>query len=84
MKALIEMPREHYDVFAAELDIASREYSILKNNIVGTGPETGPGRPTIEIVCDKEEAELLLDAATRVYPAAIPEIKDAIARARSE
>ena len=81
MKTLIEMPREHYDVCAAELEFTSREYSILKNNIVGGGPETGPARPTVEILCDEEEAGLLLDAAIRVYPAVLPEIKKAIARA---
>ena len=81
MKALIRMSRAHYDVFAAELDITSREYSILKNNIVAGGPETGDGS-ALEIICDKEESELLLDAATRLYPAAVPEIKEAIARAR--
>lgn len=84
MKTLIEMPREHYDIFAAELDITSREYSILKNNIAGGGPETGPDRPNVEIVCDDEEAELLRNAATRVFPAALPEIKAAIDRARGE
>ncbi len=84
MKTLIEMPREHYDIFAAELDITSREYSILKNNIAGGGPETGPDRPNIEIVCDDEEAQLLLNAATRVFPAALPEIKEAIGRARAK
>jgi hypothetical protein len=84
MKKLIEMPREHYDLFVAELDITSREYSILKNNIAGGGPETGPDRPNIEIVCDDEEAELLLKAATRVFPAALPEIREAMNRARGE
>jgi hypothetical protein len=76
------MSRAHYDVFAAELDITSREYSILKNNIVAGGPETGRDGSALEIICDKEESELLLDAATRLYPAAVPEIKEAIARAR--
>jgi hypothetical protein len=84
MKTLIEIPREHYDVFAAELDITSREYSILKNNIASGGPETGPDRPNVEIVCDDEEAELLLKAATRVFPAALPEIREAIGRERTE
>jgi hypothetical protein len=84
MKALVRMPREHYDLFTAELDITSREYSILKNNIVAGGPETGRDRSVVEIVCDKEESELLLDAATRLYPAAMPEIKGAITRARDE
>ena len=78
------MPREHYDVFSAELDITSREYSILKNNIVDGGPESRPGEAIIKILCDNEEAELLLDAATRVFPAAVPEIKEAIGRALRE
>jgi hypothetical protein len=82
MRTVIEMPREHYDIFAAELDITSREYSILKNNIAVGGPETGPARTTLEIICDDDEAELLLHAATRAFPAALPEIKEAINRAR--
>jgi hypothetical protein len=82
MKVLIEMSREHYDLFVADLDITSREYSILKNNIVARDPKTGLDRPTIEILCELEEAELLLAAATRLYPAAAPVIARAIARAR--
>jgi len=84
MKALIEMSREHYDLFAAELDITSREYSILKNNIASGGPETGRDRRTIEILCDEEEARLLLAAAKRLCPAAAPAIESAVARRRME
>ena len=39
------LPPEHYDVFAAQLDISSRQHSILKNNILAGGK-----RLTIEIV----------------------------------
>jgi hypothetical protein len=81
-KVLIEMPRESYDLFVAELDITSREYSILKNNIVARDPKTGLDRRTLEILCDPEEAELLLAAANRLYPAAAPVIAKAITRAR--
>jgi hypothetical protein len=81
MQVLIEMPRDHYDLLAAECDITSREYSILKNNIVASGPEAGPDRRAIEILCDREEADLLLAAARRLFPAAAPAIEKAIARA---
>jgi hypothetical protein len=81
MKVLIEMSRERYDLFVAELDIKSPAYTVLKNNIVAGGPETGRNRRAIEILCDQEEADLLLDAATRLYPAAAPDIEKAIARA---
>jgi hypothetical protein len=81
VKVLIELPREHYDLFAAECDIKSPEYSILKNSIVAGGPETGRDRRTIEMLCDREEADLLLDAAKRLYPTAAPAIEKALARA---
>jgi len=79
---LIEMSRERYDLFVAELDIKSPAYTILKNNIVPKGRPTARDAQTIEILCDKEEAELLLDAARRLYPAAAPDIEKAIDRAR--
>ncbi|MGH7767264.1 MAG: hypothetical protein ACREQP_07400 [Candidatus Binatia bacterium] len=82
MKVPIEMSREHYDLFAAELDIKSPAYTVLKNNIVPKGQPTARDAQTIEILCEKEEAELLLDAATRHYPAAAPSIAKAIAGAR--
>lgn len=81
MKALIEMSRERYDLFVAELDIKSPAYTILKNNIVPQGQRAARDAQTIEILCDKEEADLLLDAARRLYPAAVPEIQKAIPRA---
>jgi hypothetical protein len=82
MKVLIEMPREHYDLFAAELDIKSPAYTVLKNGIVPKSQKAAGGARTIEILCEKEEADLLLDAAHRHYPAAAPSIAEAIAGAR--
>lgn len=74
MRTLIEMPVEHYDLLLAECDIASREYSILKNGLVLRTDNSGEKR-VIEILCDKEEAEKLLDAASRLYPKAVPVIE---------
>lgn len=74
MRTLIEMPTEHYDLFLAECDITSREYSILKNGLVLRTDNSGEKR-VIEILCDKEEADRLLDAARRLYPKAVPAIE---------
>jgi hypothetical protein len=82
MKVLIKMSQEHYDLFVAECDITSREYTILKNGIVTRDQQTGADRRTIEILCDREEADQLLDTATRLYPDAVPEIEKAIASSR--
>jgi len=82
MNVPIEMSREHYDLFVAELDIKSPAYTVLKNNIVSQDRQTARDERTIEILCDLEEADLLLVAATRFYPAAAPVIAKAITRAR--
>ena len=74
VKVLIEMSPEHYDLFVAECDIKSREYSVLKNAVI-TRAESSDEQRKIEILCDEEEARGLLSAATRIYPEAIPAIK---------
>lgn len=74
MKILIEMPAEHYDLFVAECDINSREYSLLKNALVLRDGNSRENR-VIDILCDKEELEILLEAANRVYPKAVAAIE---------
>jgi hypothetical protein len=68
MKVLIELSPEQYDLFVAECDITSPEYSILKNAVVA--PDSAPNREqrTINILCDEPEARQILDAAKRLYP----------------
>ena len=78
MKVLIKMSSEDYELFVAECDITSREYTILKNSIVPSDQSDGGERKTIEILCDKDEAALLLEAAIRLYPKAAPAIANGI------
>jgi len=73
MKTLIEMSPEHYDHFVAKCDVASREYSILMSGVVRN--QESRDRGEIEIVCDREEAVRLLEAASRLCPEAAPVIK---------
>lgn len=81
MEIVIEMIPEHYDAFVAKCDIASREYSILKNGVVVRDQKSGEQR-VIGILCDKVEAARLLYAATLLYPEAVHAIAAAIDRAR--
>jgi len=82
MKVLIEIPVVHYDLFVAECDITSREYTILKNSIVTCDPEADPDRCFVEILCEEQEAFRLLFAATQDYPEVTHAITAAIDRAR--
>ncbi len=74
---LIRLPPEHYDLFVAACEITSPEYTILKNNIAARHQNSDEA-PIIEILCDMDEAKLLLEAARRVYPEAVPFIEDAM------
>jgi len=74
---LIRLPPEHYDLFAGACDITSAEYTLLKNNIVARH-QSREEPPMVEILCDMDEAKLLLEASRRVYPEAVPFIEDAM------
>ena len=74
---MIQLPPEHYDVFVAACEITSPEYTILKNNIVARH-QSSEEPPMIEIMCDMDEAKLLLETARRLYPEAVPFLEDAM------
>ena len=74
---LIRLPPEHYDLFVGALEITSAQYTILKNNLVAR-QQSSQEPPIVEVLCDLDEAKLLLEAAKRVYPDAMPFIEDAM------
>jgi len=74
---LIQLPGEHYDLFVAACEITSPEYTILKNNMVARH-QNSEEEPTVEIICDMDDAKLLLETARRLYPEAVPFIEDAL------
>ena len=73
----IQLPPEHYDLFVAACEITSPEYTILKNNIAARH-QSSDEQPTVEIMCDMDEAKLLLETARRLYPEAVRFIEDAL------
>jgi hypothetical protein len=80
VKILIKIPPEHYDLFVAECEITSREYSILKNGVVAR--DIKEDKRVIEILCDKEDADRLLDLAECRYPEIVPAIRAGLDLAR--
>ena len=74
---MIQLPPEHYDLLVAACEITSPEYTILKNNRVASH-QSNEEPPMIEIMCDMEEAKLLLETARRLYPEAAPFLEDAM------
>jgi hypothetical protein len=74
---LIQLPPEHYELFVAACEITAPEYTILKNNIVARD-QSSDEPPMVEILCDMDEAKLLLETARELYPDAVPFIEDAL------
>ena len=81
MKIKIEMSPTNYDGLLDKVPTDSVAYSFLKNGIVSHRLEDGTGRSIIDILCEPAKAEILLEAATELWPKAAYEIKDSIIRA---
>lgn len=69
------MSPEDYDLFVTECDIKSPRLFDSQNGIVAHDPQAGCDQPVIQILSDHEEAAQLLDAARRLYPKAMPAIR---------
>jgi hypothetical protein len=71
MKPLIELSTEQYEALLKRVTEDSPLYSRLKNAV-----KTKAG--TIAVLCDVDEAEMLLQAAKHFCPDAVPEIEKEI------
>ena len=83
MKILLDISPEHYDRILSEFDEESRIYAILKNGLVIHHFETGNVSKTIEILCEKFHARMILAAAEMYCPQAAAEIEEAIRLSRT-
>jgi hypothetical protein len=78
VKILIDISPEHYDRLLSEFIEESRMYAILKNGLV-----IHHEFRTVEILCDKFHARMILAAAEIYCPEAAPEIEEAIRLSRT-
>ena len=83
MKILIDILPEHYDRILSEFTEDSRMYAILKNGLVIHHFEASNEFKTVEILCDKFHARMILAAAEIFCPEAAAEIEEAIRLSRT-
>ena len=83
MKILIDISPEHYDRILSEFTEDSRMYAILKNGLVIHHFEAGNEFRTVEILCDKFHARMILAAAEIFCPEATAQIEEAIRLSRT-
>ena len=83
MKILIDISPEYYDRLLAEFDEESQIYAILKNGVVIHHFEAGNEFRTVEILCEKFHARMILAAAEMYCPEAAAEIEEAIRLSRT-
>jgi hypothetical protein len=78
VKILIDISPEHYDRLLSEFTEESRMYAILKNGLVIDHTEAGEASKTVEILCEKFHARMILAVAELVCPEAAAKIEEAI------
>jgi hypothetical protein len=83
VKILIDISPEHYDRLLSEFTEESRMYAILKNGVVIHHFEAGYESRTVEILCEKFHARMILAAAEMYCPEAAAEIETAIKLSRT-
>jgi hypothetical protein len=83
VKILIDISPEHYDRLLSELTEESRIYVILKNGVVIHQFERGAEFRTVEILCEKFHARMILAIAEMFCPEAVAEIEEAIRLSRT-
>jgi hypothetical protein len=83
VKILIDISPEYYDRLLTEFDEESRMYAILRNGLVIHHFEGGNEFRTVEILCEKFHARMILAAAEVYCPEAAAEIEEAIRLSRT-
>lgn len=82
MKILIDISPEYYDRLLDEISEQSRMYAILKNGLVIYQIEGNPVSRTVEILCEKFHARMILAVAETVCPEAAAQIEEGIRLSR--
>jgi hypothetical protein len=83
VKILIDISPDHYDRLVSRFTEESRMYAILKNGLVIHHLEASNEFRTVEILCEKFHARMILAVAEMVCPEAAAEIEEAIRLSRT-
>jgi hypothetical protein len=82
LKILIDIFPEYYDRILSEFTEESRLYAILKNGLVIHHFKAGNEFRTVEILCEKFHARMILAAAEAVCPEAVAQIEEGLRLSR--
>jgi hypothetical protein len=74
VKLLIQISCAHHELLVSHLTSESALYYTLMNGVKIVGSAAAGGSKFIEFICDQEQAERLVEAATRVCPEAAAQI----------
>jgi hypothetical protein len=80
---LIDISPEYYDRLLSEFSEESRIYAILRNGVVIHHFEADDEFRTVEILCEKFHARMILAVAEIFCPEAAAEIEEAIRLSRT-
>jgi hypothetical protein len=76
MAVLVKMPLDTYLSFLGRFPLLSRGYAVLRNSIIE--PRTTGDDSIVEMLCEIDDAKLILERANRFYPLAAPYIEKAL------
>lgn len=79
MKIFVDIPMDHYTGFVERCDASRPEFEILKNGMITRDRQE---MRAVEILCEVQDAKMILDLATQVYPHAAPHLEASISLAR--
>ena len=74
MTIVIKIPLDCYRNFLGRVPLTSLGYDILRNSVI----ERTQDSSIVEILCETEDAKLILERANLFYPDAAPYIEDAL------
>jgi hypothetical protein len=83
VKILVDISLAHYDRLLNEFSEDTRMYAILKNGLVLHHFQGSNEFRTVEILCDKFHARMILAAAEMYCPEAAAEIEESIRLSRT-
>src|SRR5688500_8231669 len=79
MRILIEIAMDDSKYVLERYNATRPEYEMLKNGVITQDREK---RPAVEILCAVEDAKMILDLASEIYPHAVSHVQESISLAR--
>jgi hypothetical protein len=79
VRIFVDILPGHYNRIAVLAGRESRLFSVLMNGVIVYDRGTEPPRKLVKVLCEKSDAEMLLDAAKTLCPEATAQMEKSIA-----